>query len=114
MLLISQGKIVYDGTVNEFTRTSELLQRLQIQVTEPLAHEIDLGGGHKLAAGGQSFSLQLSAKEMPAAITRIISAATVQGLKIEEEDFEEVIHKFLEKESRLFSAGRDQQPRVSV
>ena len=114
LLLISQGKIVYDGTVNEFTRTSELLQRLQIQTAEPLAREIDLGNGLKLDAGAQSFSLQLSAKEMPAAITRITSAATVQGLKIEEEDFEAVIHKFLEKESRLFSLSRDQQPRVSV
>lgn len=114
LLLISQGRIVYDGTVSAFTRASELLQRLTLQLEAPLARAIDLGGGHTLAAGEQNFSLQLSAKEMPAAIARITSAVTVQGMKIEEEDFEEVIRKFLEKESRLLSPGRDQQSRVSV
>lgn len=114
LLLISQGKIVYDGTVAGFTHSSEPLQRLSVQLAEPLAEAMQLAGGQSLEKGAQNFSLQLSANFLPAAVAQITAATTVQGLKIEEEDFEAVIHKFLEKESRILSAGRNKQSRVSV
>jgi ABC-2 type transport system ATP-binding protein len=114
LLLISQGKIVYDGTVEGFTKTSEHLQRLTIELTEPLSAELTAKEGVVIAVGEQGFSLQVAATETPEVLSRITKAATIKSLQIEEEDFEEVIHKFLQKESRILPARRGQQSRVSV
>ncbi|MGZ3693440.1 MAG: ABC transporter ATP-binding protein [Bdellovibrionota bacterium] len=101
LLLISKGSIVYDGTVPEFMGKSEQVQKVSIRYAEPLAQGFLLNPDHNLLAGEQEFNIQLSSKELPDAVRRLTQFATVQSLKIEEADFEEVIRKFLETESRV-------------
>lgn len=101
LLLISKGSIVYDGTVPEFMGKSEQVQKISLRYAEPLAAGFLLNSEHNLLAGEQEFNLQLSSKELPDAVRRLTQFATVQSLKIEEPDFEEVIRKFLETESRV-------------
>ena len=107
LMLISKGSIVYDGTVPEFMGKSEQVQRISLRYAEPLATAFSLSESHQLAAGQQDFSLQLSSKELPDAVRRLTQLATVQELKIEEADFEDVIRKFLETESRVLPSGRN-------
>jgi ABC-2 type transport system ATP-binding protein len=101
LLLISQGSIVYDGTVKAFMSKSEREQRITLRYAEPLAQRLDLGEGRALDPGGQEISFQVKAKELPEMVRRLTQAATVQDLKIEEADFEDIIRKFLETESRV-------------
>lgn len=101
LLLISKGRIVYDGTVPEFMGKAEQEQRISLRYLEPLAAEFKLPGGQAFAAGTQEIEVQLNSKELPEAVRRLTQVATVQSLKIEEADFEDVIRKFLETESRV-------------
>lgn len=99
LLLISKGSMVYDGTVRDFMGKAEREQSVSGRYAEALSGEFDLGSGRKLAAGSQDFSFLVPGKEMPEMVKRLTQVATVQDLKIEEADFEEIIRKFLETES---------------
>lgn len=101
LLLISKGSIVYDGTVPEFMGHSEREQRISLLYAEALREAVDLGGGRRAEAGTQEINLQVPSQALPETVRRLTQAATVQDLKIEEPDFEEVIRKFLETESRV-------------
>lgn len=101
LLLISKGSIVYDGTVPDFMGKSEQVQRISLTYAEPLATGFLVNQENNLLAGEREFSLQLSSQELPDAVRRLTQLATVQSLKIEEADFEDVIRKFLETESRV-------------
>lgn len=102
LLLISTGKIVYDGTVNGFIAKSVIPQNISFSFSETLKTPLRLSKELMLDAGKEFYELKLNAEDVPAAITKITSAQTVRELKIEEADFEEVIRKFLEKEPRVF------------
>jgi ABC-2 type transport system ATP-binding protein len=102
LLLISKGALVYDGTVQEFVQKSEREQRVVLRYAEPLKETMKLAGGQELPAGAREFSVQLTSRELPEAVRQLTQRATVQELKIEEADFEDVIRKFLETESRVF------------
>jgi ABC-2 type transport system ATP-binding protein len=101
LLLISKGSMVYDGTVKDFMDKAEREQSVSGRYAEALGAEFDLGGGRKLSAGAQDFSFLVPGKEMPEMVKRLTQVATVQDLKIEEADFEEIIRKFLETESGI-------------
>lgn len=100
LLLISQGSIVYDGTVLGFMGKAEPTQKLVVKLLSPTTAALELPGGHHLAAGAEAFSGELPAREMSAALQKIMSVSTVQDLRIEEANFEDVIRKFLQSESR--------------
>jgi ABC-2 type transport system ATP-binding protein len=107
LLLISKGAIVYDGTVPEFMGRSEREQRITLRYAEGLREGVDLGGGRAVSAGDQEVNLQVPSRDLPETVRRLTQAATVQDLKIEEPDFEEIIRKFLETESSVLpSSGR--------
>jgi ABC-2 type transport system ATP-binding protein len=101
LLLISKGSLVYEGTVQEFVKKSEREQKVLLRYAEPLKEGITLAGGQTIEAGGQEFTVQVTSRELPEAVRRLTQLATVQDLKIEEADFEDVIRKFLETESRV-------------
>jgi ABC-2 type transport system ATP-binding protein len=101
LLLISKGSLVYDGTVQEFMLKSEREQRVVLRYAEPLKEKFFLGDGRNLEAGGQEYTIQVTSKELPEMVRRLTQQATVQELKIEEADFEDVIRKYLETESRV-------------
>lgn len=101
LLLISQGRIVYDGTVPDFMGKSEQTQKISLRYADPLKERFLLSPEVELAPGEQEYTLQLASKDLPDAVRRLTQFATVQSLKIEEPDFEDVIRKFLEAESRV-------------
>ena len=104
LLLISKGKIVYDGSIKEFMFRSKKEQRIHVQYAEPLPTPIKLPGGQELKAGAREAVVQVGDGNLPEALRILSQAAAVQDLKTEEADFEEVIRKFLETESRIFSS----------
>jgi ABC-2 type transport system ATP-binding protein len=85
LLLISKGELVYNGTVEEFTGTSDLSKKIIYRYK----HETE------------SKNLVFQSAELSLKLNEIVKNGEVAELKIEEVDFEEVIHRFLAKESRF-------------
>ena len=108
LLLISKGSIVYDGTVDGFIGHAEPMQKLTARITKPLALDMELAPGVLIAAGAEGLAAELPAKDIGSILQKLMSVTPLTELKLEEADFEDVIRKFLEKESRLRSPGRHQ------
>ena len=102
LLLISQGQIVYNGTVDQFTQKAEAKQLLKFRFTEALTREVTVGNEFILLPSEKEYSLKVSAQQLPTLLNEITRLGTLQDLKIEESDFEDVIRSFLETESRVF------------
>ncbi len=109
LLLISKGSIVYDGTVQEFVGNSENIQTVSFAISEPLSQDLLLTEGLSLRAGQQEFSFEVASEQMASVLSKVTAVKGVHGLKIEEANFEDIIHRFLEKESRVLSPGRHHQ-----
>jgi ABC-2 type transport system ATP-binding protein len=105
LLLISKGNIVYDGTVPNFMGTVEPLQKLSLTLEKGPEFQVEIAPGIILSPDVLTFEAELPQKKLALAIQRIMSHATILDMKIEEADFEDVIRKFLEKESRLRKDG---------
>lgn len=103
LLLISKGSIVYDGTVDGFISVSETLKKISFGLTENLPAPIRLTTELELAAGSQEFTLEVKEHELAPVLSKITALPGVQDLKFEEANFEDIIHRFLEKESRVLS-----------
>lgn len=85
LLLISKGEIVYDGTVEGFAAKTEELVTVRFKFE------------------GQPDQVQEMKKtELGQFLKSIANQGQIENFKIEETDFEDVIHSFLQKESRLF------------
>jgi len=106
LLLISKGSIVYDGTVQGFINKTELLQKVSFSISEPLLETLPLMEGLSLEKGQQAFSFEVVPKNLAPVLSKVTLIPSVQDLKIEEANFEDIIHRFLEKESRILSPGR--------
>lgn len=85
LLLISQGELVYNGTVDTFMQASDMSKKLIYRYQ----HEVE------------ERSLVYHSAELEKVLHLILSQGVIADLKTEEVDFEEVIHQFLEKESRV-------------
>jgi ABC-2 type transport system ATP-binding protein len=109
LLLISQGRIVYDGTVDGFMGTVEPMQKLTLAIATPPSSGVEVAPGVVLTPGQMQFEAEMPSRYIAPAIQKIMSLSAVQDLKIEEANFEDVIRKFLEKESRDRKA-RDRFP----
>ncbi|HEX4926273.1 MAG TPA: ATP-binding cassette domain-containing protein [Bdellovibrionales bacterium] len=101
LLLISKGSIVYDGSVRDFMAKAETLQKVTVRYVQPLVRPVSLKTGQVAAPGTQEFSAEVPATAVGQVVTQLTAAETVQELKIEEADFEDIIRKFLAKESRV-------------
>lgn len=105
LLLISKGKIVYGGTVKDFVHRAEQESKVIFQLAEPLDRDHLLRSGIALAKGQQSFVVKTRASEIPEVLPQITALPGILSLRIEEVDFEDVIHRFLAKESGILQAG---------
>jgi ABC-2 type transport system ATP-binding protein len=103
LLLISKGQIVYDGTVDSFVNKSESRKKVSFYLREPLQNSISLLPHIELQSGLQEFSIEVSEEELAPALSTITQIPGVQDLKFDEANFEDIIHRFLEKESRVLS-----------
>lgn len=83
LLLISQGQIVYDGTVDHFMQTTDLKKKLI----------------YRLKNSTEEKEILFNSNELPAVLADMSKAGEVADLKVEEVDFEDIIHRFLAKES---------------
>ncbi len=84
LLLISKGAIVYDGTVAGFMSKAD-----EIQV---VTFKIALQAEEKR---------EIKKSELNEFLKNLTQAGTLEHIKIEETDFEHVIHGFLQKESGI-------------
>jgi ABC-2 type transport system ATP-binding protein len=96
LLLISKGRIVYDGTVDSFMAKTEERQTLSLRLAHAPVADIELAPGVTLPAGLETFTAQLPAGDIAPVLQKIMNISPVKDLKVEEADFEDVIRKFLE------------------
>lgn len=106
LLLISKGHIVYDGTVQGFVNKTESTQKVSFSISEPLIAGMSLLPNLDLKAGEQQFSFEIASQHLAPVLSKVTSLKGVTDLKIDEANFEDIIHRFLEKESRVLSPGR--------
>jgi ABC-2 type transport system ATP-binding protein len=101
LLLMSKGELVYDGTVEAFVKKSESRQKIFFSLENPMVETTKIQNW-EFKKGEQNFTFEVSQKDVPTLLSHITQLNGVTNLKLEEADFESIIHTFLEKESRLF------------
>jgi ABC-2 type transport system ATP-binding protein len=84
LLLISKGSIVYDGTVDGFVANAEQLQVVTYKIAGEAEHRVEI-----------------KKPDLNQFLNNISNRGQLESFKIEETNFEDVIHSFLQKESRL-------------
>ncbi len=85
LLLISKGELVYDGTVDLFSNTTETSKKMIYRYKNEIEQR----------------EIIFQTAELSEKLNEVVKLGEVVELKIEEVDFEEVIHRFLAKESRF-------------
>ena len=83
LLLMSQGQIVYNGTVDAFMLASDLKKKLIYRFKNSLEEK----------------EMIFNSQELSVVLSQIITEGEVIDIKVEEVNFEEVIRRFLAKES---------------
>ena len=101
LLLISRGGIVYDGTVKSFTEAAELKQCLTMRFETPLLLDVTVKN-EKVAvpSGATTARVELHRANVSSFLKQILEQTQLAELKIEQTNFEDVVHEFLAKESR--------------
>jgi ABC-2 type transport system ATP-binding protein len=82
LLLMSQGEIVYNGTVEAFMQTSDLKKKLIYRFKNSLEEKERI----------------FNSAELSKVLAEIVAEGDITDIKVEEVNFEEVIHRFLAKE----------------
>ncbi len=82
LLLISQGEIVYDGSVEHFTQKTDLKKKLI----------------YRLKNSAEEKEIVFNSQELTQVLSDLSKVGEVADLKVEEVDFEDVIHRFLQAE----------------
>ncbi|MFZ3228638.1 MAG: ATP-binding cassette domain-containing protein [Pseudobdellovibrio sp.] len=82
LLLMSQGEIVYNGTVDEFMQASDLKKKLIYRFKNSLVEKEKI----------------FNSDELSKVMAEIVAEGDIVDIKVEEVNFEEVIHRFLAKE----------------
>lgn len=100
LLLISHGRMVYDGTVPDFVAKAEAKQAMTLQLGTPLTNDLQLQDGVIIPKDEKVLKLALATQKIGPVLTKIIEKTSIEGIQLEETDFEEIIHQFLAKESR--------------
>lgn len=85
LLLISKGAIVYDGTVEDFVDKADEIQTITYKIQNESENKVEI-----------------KKSELSQFLKELTQKGQLENIKIEETDFEDVIHSFLQKESRLF------------
>lgn len=108
LLLISHGKMVYDGSVKDFIGRTAHKKRLVVELNEPLQKELVLASGAVIPKESLVFEASVSTTDLLDILKAITPLPQLHDIKIEEPDFEEVICEFIEQESSLHQT-RDHQ-----
>ncbi len=106
LLLMSQGQIVYDGTVKDFTGRSEARQTLSLKILNPPTVDTSIANHFVLPAGALAIQQDLPASAIGDVLQALMAVSPVQEIKIEEVEFEDVIRTFMEQDARLRASRR--------
>jgi ABC-2 type transport system ATP-binding protein len=109
LLLISQGQIVYDGSLQAFVRKVDTRQKILIATEKPLERKIIFNGTMEVPAGESLISLELAPQEVGRLLPLVLEQSPIREIKTEDLDFEDVIRRFLEKDHRV-GTTRSTQP----
>ncbi|MEY4616470.1 MAG: hypothetical protein RJB66_1430 [Pseudomonadota bacterium] len=101
LLLMKQGEIKYDGTVNEFMSASSQIQKVTCTFSQPLRAGRQLNSGVTVSAGQEVVQTELMPSKMSEFLSELMQVGTIDQIRVEETDFEEVIRRFLEKDASL-------------
>lgn len=101
LLLISQGQIVYQGSVGAFMDKTERWQSVYLRFEDEFMTPVPLGADLVLPTGTKEHHLKVRAADLGLVVSAAAKAGVLQDLKLEETDFEDVIKSFLEAESRV-------------
>jgi ABC-2 type transport system ATP-binding protein len=112
LFLMSQGQIVYDGSVQEFTGRAEARQTLSLKIMQPPLRDVSVANLFVLPAGARALRQELPSNAIGDVLQSLMALTPVQEIKIEEVEFEDVIRSFMEKDARLRSPGRSSTARV--
>lgn len=105
LLLMSQGRIVYDGSVKEFTARQEARQTLSLKILHPPEHDIVIADQFTLEKGALSVKQELPSHAVGDVLQALMAVSPIQEIKIEEVEFEDVIRSFMEQDARLRAPG---------
>lgn len=105
LLLMTQGQIVYDGSVKDFVQKTSPLQKLSFSFPNPLTESCKVLD-HELALGQQEFHLSVEQAQVAAILPKVLELPNVQNIQLNEADFEESIRQFLQAEPRLRETSR--------
>jgi ABC-2 type transport system ATP-binding protein len=96
LLLVSQGALVYDGTVKGFTAKSKVSQKLICKFESPLKEDLLLFAEKKIKKGELFFADEVPAERVGEVLSKMLSVTKIENLKLEETDFEDVIREYLQ------------------
>ncbi|MBN8539334.1 MAG: ATP-binding cassette domain-containing protein [Deltaproteobacteria bacterium] len=111
LLLISKGQIVYDGSVQEFTAKSEARQTLSFKFFNPTTIELSVFSEDgstpvcQIPAETRSVQVEVPASSIASVLQAAMSAGPIHEIKIEEVEFEDVIHKFMQQDVSVRAAS---------
>lgn len=100
LLLLSHGKIVYDGTVQDFVGRQENIMNVNISLSQPLIREC-LINKTTLPAHEKDFRFSCSTSDFNSLLPQILAQSQINHISTDAQDFEDVIHQFLQNESRV-------------
>ncbi|MBX7232229.1 MAG: ATP-binding cassette domain-containing protein [Bdellovibrionales bacterium] len=100
LLLMSQGQIVYDGSLSGFIDQAEQKQKIFVKFVSPLKDNITLDHETFLSQGDEFVELEVDHSRVGPILEKLFKSVQIQNLKLEEVDFEEVMRQFLEKDAR--------------
>lgn len=98
LMIISKGKIFYDGSIEKFTQKSVQKKRLKIVFENPLQRDFTINSTLSLKAGDKAIDVEVDPLQMAETISIISKTERIQDISTEEVDFEETIRNFLNKE----------------
>jgi ABC-2 type transport system ATP-binding protein len=100
LLIIDHGHVIYDGGLGELRHRYEPYRTLVVDLAEP-RNELEIAGANVVRRDGPRQWLRFHRDEVAAAdlIARVVAAAEVRDLTIEEPDIESVV-------ARIYTDGR--------
>lgn len=101
LLLMKEGEIKYDGTVNEFMNASVRKQKVICRLSQPIEQTEALPSGIVVKRGEDYVEAELSPAQVSGFLSELMNIGSIDQIRVEETDFEEVIRGFLEKDVGL-------------
>ncbi len=97
LLLMKNGQIVYDGTVDEFSAEAEAKQVLSFRFTKAPEFDVAVNPEVVFKADELVFKMKVTQGQVVSILAHAMKVSEIADIKIEESDFEDTIREFMEK-----------------